>query len=207
MISIVWVVFVLLDDASDYNNIQGYLQHISLSEVLIYIIPPAFIFVIGLVLLWVLRGFRDKTKKHPSETLETSDTPGELTRSERIKRAWRIFLAAPVQPMNRTNFNKSLAKLYFSDSRTRNMLDNLGIARDQLNNPSFDLREFLWNKNRNIALIKALESEEGLELLNKSGSLDSDREPDRTNLASINAEILQKFGSPDIEAFLRSLPY
>ncbi len=46
---------------------------------------------------------------------------------EQLKRAWRLFLAAPSEPFNRSNFNGALLKLYNLDQTTKQILDDIGL--------------------------------------------------------------------------------
>ncbi len=121
---------------------------------------------------------------------------------ERLKHLWRLFMAAPAGPMTAKNFKTTLSKLSETDPATRDMLAGIGISPEMLRQPDFDPRKFLLNRNLTMALQKAFLSEEGGALLAKAGEL----APDSEELGRVHAELLKRFGSPQIEKFLRSMP-
>ena len=121
---------------------------------------------------------------------------------ERLKQSWRFFVAAPAGPMTAESFKATLLKLSRTDPATRDTLAKIGISPEMLGQSDFDLRTFLQNRKVTIALERALETEDGRDLLARAAEF----EPSSEEMGRLHDDLVERFGSPSIENLLRSMP-
>ncbi|MGO8867025.1 MAG: hypothetical protein ACLQME_11035 [Alphaproteobacteria bacterium] len=121
---------------------------------------------------------------------------------DRLKHAWRLFIAAPAEPFTAKNFKATLSRLSQTDPPTREMLAGFGITPEMFKQPDFDPRRHIMNLNLITALKNAMVSEEGKALLVKAGQL----APDSEELRQLHSILMKRFGSAQIEKFFRSMP-
>jgi hypothetical protein len=119
----------------------------------------------------------------------------------RMIRALRLIMSAPSGPITAANLKETLRKRYGFDQDTRNLLDGLGINQDRLAEPDFDLQTYLMGRNLKMALEKAIETEEGRELLSEA----SKYEPGSPELRHLHGVLLEHFGDPRVGRFLQYL--
>jgi hypothetical protein len=106
-----------------------------------------------------------------------------------------------VRPDHSCKSQRDARKRYGFDQDTRNLLDGLGINQDRLAEPDFDLQTYLMGRNLKMALEKAIETEEGRELLSEA----SKYEPGSPELRHLHGVLLEHFGDPRIGRFLQYL--
>lgn len=111
-------------------------------------------------------------------------------------------MAAPARPIDSENFKTMLSKLYRTDAKTRELLDGFEITAEMLKKKEFDIKNYLRNKNLQFALLKAMESDDGRELVARAGAINSSS----PELEILLQNLLSRFGDPRIEVFLATLP-